>query len=74
MVPYNPILSRTFVAHINDEYFSSVYSIKYICKYVNKGSDQASFDLENENDEIKSYYYHIKVDDTLVALRLHGEY
>lgn len=55
VVPYNPVLSRTFNAHINVELCNSVKSIKYICKYVNKGSDQAAFALENENDEVKLY-------------------
>jgi len=32
-----------------------VKSIKYICKYVNKGSDQAAFCLENEQDEKSKY-------------------
>ncbi len=39
VVPYCPLLSRIFQAHINVEYCNSVKSIKYICKYVNKGSD-----------------------------------
>ena len=55
VVPYNPVLSRSFNAHINVEYCNSVKSIKYICKYVNKGSDQASFALKNERDEVKLY-------------------
>lgn len=55
MVPYNPVLSRTFRAHINVELCNSVKSIKYICKYINKGSDQAAFALENEKDEVKLY-------------------
>jgi len=33
----------------------SVKSIKYICKYVNKGSDQAAFTIENQKDEITMY-------------------
>lgn len=37
IVPYSPILSKTFKAHINVEYCNSVKSIKYICKYVYKG-------------------------------------
>ncbi|CAF4750159.1 unnamed protein product, partial [Rotaria magnacalcarata] len=58
IVPYCPLLSRLFEAHINVEYCNSVKSIKYICKYVNKGSDQAVFGLENDRnsiDEIKHY-------------------
>lgn len=38
IVPYSPILSKTFKAHINVEFCSSVKSIKYICKYVYKGT------------------------------------
>lgn len=55
VVPYNPVLLRTFKAHINVEYCNSVKSIKYICKYVNKGSDQATFAIENKKDEVKIY-------------------
>jgi PIF1-like helicase/Helitron helicase-like domain at N-terminus len=58
VVPYCPLLSRIFQAHINVEYCNSVKSIKYICKYVNKGSDQAVFGLERDGtavDEIKQY-------------------
>lgn len=55
VVPYNPVLSRTFNAHINVKYCNSVKSIKYICKYVNKGSDRASFTLENDKDGEKFF-------------------
>lgn len=57
VVPYSPILTKTFNAHINVEYCSSVKSIKYICKYVHKGSDMAVFGVQsmNENDEIARY-------------------
>ena len=58
IVPYCPLLSRLFQAHINVEYCNSVKSIKYICKYVNKGSDQAVFGLEKDRiaiDEIQHY-------------------
>jgi len=43
IVPYSPILCRSFNIHINVEYCHSVQSIKYICKYLNKGLDQATF-------------------------------
>lgn len=57
IVPYSPLLSKTYKAHINVEYCNSVKSIKYICKYVNKGSDMAVFGVvnENTNDEITQY-------------------
>ena len=58
VVPYCPLLSRIFQAHINVEYCNSVKSIKYICKYVNKGSDQAVFGLGRDGapvDEIRNY-------------------
>ena len=58
IVPYCPFLSRIFHAHINVEYCNSVKSIKYICKYVNKGSDQAMFGLERDGtamDEVQRY-------------------
>ncbi|UYV63010.1 hypothetical protein LAZ67_2002837, partial [Cordylochernes scorpioides] len=57
VVPYSPLLSRMFKALINIEYCNSVKSIKYICKYVNKGNDMAIFGLskENTNDEISQY-------------------
>jgi PIF1-like helicase/Helitron helicase-like domain at N-terminus len=67
VVPYCPLLSRIFDGHINVEYCNSVKSIKYICKYIHKGSDQAVVALEdaagegpanqqrNEHDEISKY-------------------
>lgn len=64
VVPYSPLLSKPFNAHINVELCSSVNSIKYICKYVNKGSDMAVFRIEdtdvnapplNQNDEITNF-------------------
>ena len=58
VVPYSPLLSKTFKAHINVEYCNSVKSIKYICKYVNKGSDMAVFGVGSISapiDEIERY-------------------
>ncbi|XP_016854588.2 uncharacterized protein LOC107983828 [Anolis carolinensis] len=62
IVPYSPLLSKTYKAHINVEYCNSVKSIKYICKYINKGSDMAVFAMEPKDtsetidiDEISQY-------------------
>lgn len=57
VVPYSPVLSKAFQAHKNVEICNSVEYIKYICKYVNKGSDQAMIALRNNNqfDEVTRY-------------------
>lgn len=55
IVPYSPILSKAFETYINVEYCNSVKSIKYICKYVNKGKDMAIFAVTNANDEVSQY-------------------
>ena len=55
VVPYNAVLLRTFHAHINVEYSSSVKAIKYITKYINKGTDQAVFHVDSEEDEVLRY-------------------
>ncbi|XP_055910681.1 uncharacterized protein LOC129945044 [Eupeodes corollae] len=57
IVPYSPLFCKTCKAHINVELCSSVKSIKYICKYVHKGSDKAIFAVQNvnDNDEITRY-------------------
>ena len=59
IVPYNPVLLRIFNAHINVEIANSIKAIKYVCKYVYKGSDLASYRLAKENkdsgDEVTSY-------------------
>ena len=58
VVPHSPLLTKTFNAHINVEVCNSVKSIKYICKYLHKGSDQAVFGLEKhgaQRDEVARY-------------------
>lgn len=55
IVPYFPLLCRMFHAHINVEYCHSVQAVKYICKYINKGFDQATFSVRNPNDEVENY-------------------
>ena len=62
VVPYNPALLRIFKCHINVESVVTINSIKYVCKYVNKGVDRAVVELQQPNgnqatvrDEIKQY-------------------
>ncbi|XP_025406670.1 uncharacterized protein LOC112680704 [Sipha flava] len=57
IVPYCPLLSRIFETHANVESCHSAKSIKYLCKYVTKGSDMAVFGIasENVNDEISNF-------------------
>ena len=50
VVPYSSLLCKTYKAHIIFELCSSVKSIKYICKYIHKGSDKAIFAVQNVND------------------------
>ena len=55
VVPYSPVLSKTFSAHINVEICSSVESIKYVLKYIHKGDDRATFGVRNERDEVTRF-------------------
>lgn len=47
VVPYSPLLLKSYKTYINVEYCNTVRSIKYICKYINKGSDMAVFGVGN---------------------------
>jgi hypothetical protein len=53
IVPYSPYLSAKFDCHINVECAVTVKSIKYPFKYIHKGGDRAT--LEIDKDEIKTY-------------------
>ena len=44
-MPYNPYLTRHFDAHINVKVCSLVQAIKYIHKYIYKGLDRATIQL-----------------------------
>ena len=55
IVPYSPLLCKTFQSHINVEYCNSVKCIQYICKYINKGADAAMFAVKNEADEVEKF-------------------
>nr|XP_051191002.1 uncharacterized protein LOC127304355 [Lolium perenne] len=60
VVPYNPYLLRMFNCHINVEVCSSIKAVKYLYKYIYKGHDRASYNIDQPDndgniDEIKRY-------------------
>ena len=52
---YNLYLTRHFKAHINVEICSFVQAIKYIYKYIYKGSDRVTIQVDIEKDEVAQY-------------------
>ncbi|XP_044019984.1 uncharacterized protein LOC122860299 [Aphidius gifuensis] len=50
VVPYNPILLKTFNCHINVEIVTSIKSVKYLYKYIYKGHDKAAAQITNNNN------------------------
>jgi len=55
IVPYNPYLLRKFRSHINVEVCGTVQAVKYIHKYVYKGSDRTTAAVAATDDEIARY-------------------
>ena len=75
VVPYNPYLLKYFRTHINVELCNTVQSIKYIYKYIYKGSDGENVRvIDNENrinhDEISSYLNSRYIGPTEAAYRI----
>ncbi len=54
IVPYNPYLSAKYNCHINVEVCVSVKAIKYIHKYIYKGHDRTTLEVQ-DHDEIKEF-------------------
>ncbi|POS87739.1 hypothetical protein EPUL_000782 [Erysiphe pulchra] len=52
VVPYYPYMLKKCKAHINVEIAQGVHAIKYMAKYVYKGSDRATLEVQNQYDEI----------------------
>ncbi|VDL83145.1 unnamed protein product, partial [Nippostrongylus brasiliensis] len=57
IVPYNPYLLLKYNSHINVEICGMITAVKYLYKYVYKGSDRARLRIGNNEtvDEIKQY-------------------
>ena len=60
VVPYNPYLLQMFNGHINVEVCSSIKAVKYLYKYIYKGHDQTSLNIDKPDadgyiDEIKRF-------------------
>ena len=47
VVPYSPLLSLKYNAHLNVEVVNSVKAVKYLYKYITKGSDRVIIHLAN---------------------------
>ncbi|KAG3110999.1 hypothetical protein PI125_g9528 [Phytophthora idaei] len=46
MAPYNPYISQKYNCHINVEVCTAIAAVKYLYKYVYKGSDKAVITVE----------------------------
>ena len=58
VVPHNKLSCKILKAHINMEYYSSVKAIKYIIKYVKKGSDMATSAIGDDGGQNEKKNYH----------------
>ena len=54
IVPYNPYLTYRYDAHINVEICSGIVAVKYLYKYMYKGFDRATMQVDKQ-DEIKQF-------------------
>ena len=54
IIPYSPYLTAKYCAHINVEICASVKSVKYIHKYIYKGSDRTTLRL-TDGDKVSQY-------------------
>ena len=52
VVPYSPYLTKIYNVHINVEVCVSVKAIKYIHKYIYKGNEHMTAELQNSVDEV----------------------
>lgn len=77
IVPYNPILSLRYQAHINVEVVHSIQAVKYLYKYITKGQDRITVAMRdsehfNDSDEIAMYLNARYISSSEAFWRLYG--
>ena len=77
VVPYNPYLLAKFDCHLNVEICSTIKAVKYLYKYVYKGHDRITMNINlsdnvEEVDEIKSFQSARWISPPEVMWRIYG--
>lgn len=67
VVPYNPYLLAKFNCHINVEVCTTVKSVKYIYKYIYKGYDSATIQIQNVDGQPQEQMVHDEISNFLNA-------
>jgi hypothetical protein len=69
VVPYNPYLSQRYNSHINVEISTSSRAVKYLCKYITKGSDRAQLQMQ-KTTMMKQKWPSMRLQDTKTPVTL----
>ena len=79
VVPYNPYLLQKYQAHINIEICCSIMAVKYLYKYIYKGSDKVNFrvrqrlnSIKNINDEFEMYFDALYISPSEACWKIFG--
>ena len=54
IIPYSPYLTTKYYTHINVEIYTSIKAVKYIYKYIYKGSNCTTLQLI-DGDKVNKY-------------------
>ena len=73
VVPYNRFFLLKYLCHINVEFIGSFYTVKYVYKYVHKGADVSTVEIESDDrDEIKRFVNARTIDPHDAVWRIFG--
>ncbi|SAL95952.1 hypothetical protein [Absidia glauca] len=50
VIPYNPYMSQKYNCHINTEICTTSSAVKYLCKYITKGSSRSEFQSVSDSN------------------------